>query len=165
VIAGLDPVDQGDVYVAGRCVTGLPASKRRVAMVFEAPALTPFLDVAGNLGWGLRVQNVPDETVRRRVDDRARELRIRKLLPVPRGVLNRAVQPVTEPVTAPLARHRAMRPMCCSVSSGNQGSVTGCDGCPEPSQPVTGKRSETGCALVAAARGTRTAAPVRLASP
>ena len=54
-------------------------------MVFEAPALTPFLDVAGNLGWGLRVQNVPDETVRRRVDDRARELRIRKLLPVPRG--------------------------------------------------------------------------------
>jgi multiple sugar transport system ATP-binding protein len=89
VLAGLDPVTSGDVVIKGRTVTGLPAHRRRVAMVFEASALIPFLDVSGNLGWGLRLQGVPDSDVRERVSGRARQLRLSRLLSRRPGALSR----------------------------------------------------------------------------
>src|SRR5512133_2623543 len=55
VLAGLDPVDAGEVTIRGRDVTRLAPGDRRVSMVFEASALIPFLDVSHNLGWGLKV--------------------------------------------------------------------------------------------------------------
>lgn len=80
VIAGLDDVSSGEVLIKGRRVTGLPAPSRRTAMVFQADALIPFLDVARNLGWGLRVQHRPEDEVRERVRGRARQLRLGRLL-------------------------------------------------------------------------------------
>jgi multiple sugar transport system ATP-binding protein len=80
VIAGLDDVSSGEVLIKDRRVTGLPAPGRRTAMVFQAGALFPFLDVARNLGWGLRVQHRPEEEVRERVSGRARQLRLGRLL-------------------------------------------------------------------------------------
>jgi multiple sugar transport system ATP-binding protein len=80
VVAGLLPVDSGEVFVAGREVTGLPSGRRQVAMVFESGALVPFLDVAANLGWGLRARHVPEEEVARRVAGRAGQLRLTRLL-------------------------------------------------------------------------------------
>src|SRR4051794_6554910 len=59
VLAGLDDITSGSLFINGRDVTALPARERRAAMVFEASALIPFLDVSRNLGWGLRVQGVP----------------------------------------------------------------------------------------------------------
>jgi multiple sugar transport system ATP-binding protein len=80
VIAGLDDVTSGEVVIRGRRVTGLSSGERRVAMVFQASALIPFLDVARNLGWGLRVQRRPEDEVQQRVSGRARQLRLSRLL-------------------------------------------------------------------------------------
>ena len=80
VIAGLDPVTSGEVVIKGRAVTGLPSRERRAAMVFQASALIPFLDVAHNLGWGLRVQRRPEEEVEQRVRGRAQHLGLGRLL-------------------------------------------------------------------------------------
>jgi multiple sugar transport system ATP-binding protein len=80
-IAGLDDIASGEVVIKGRRVTGLPTGGRRVSMVFQADALIPFLDVARNLGFGLRIQHRPDEEVEQRVTGRARQLRLSRLLP------------------------------------------------------------------------------------
>ena len=80
VLAGLDEVSSGDVVIRGRTVTRLPTARRRVAMVFEATALIPFLDVSRNLGWGLRTQGLPEGEVHERVRGRARQLRLGRLL-------------------------------------------------------------------------------------
>ena len=79
-LAGLDQITSGTVLIKGRDVTALPPRERHVAMVFEASALIPFKDVAGNLGWGLKVQRVPEEEVKQRVSGRARQLRLSRLL-------------------------------------------------------------------------------------
>jgi multiple sugar transport system ATP-binding protein len=79
-VAGLLPVASGEVVVAGRPASSLPAGERRVAMVFESSALFPFLDVAGNMGWGLRARRVPQSEVDRRVAGRAGQFRLNRLL-------------------------------------------------------------------------------------
>jgi multiple sugar transport system ATP-binding protein len=81
VIAGLEPVERGDVLVAGQPVTALPPGRRGVSMVFESTSLVPFMDVARNLGWGLRANRVPEAEISARVTDRARQLRFSGLLP------------------------------------------------------------------------------------
>jgi multiple sugar transport system ATP-binding protein len=81
VIAGLARADRGDVLVRGRRVTDSPPGERHVSMVFESAALVPFLDVSGNMGWGLRAARVPDAEVTERVTSRARQLRLGRLLP------------------------------------------------------------------------------------
>ena len=80
-MAGLDEITSGEVVIKGRVVTGLPPGERRAAMVFQASALIPFLDVSRNLGWGLRVQGRPELEVRERVSGLARQLRLDRLLP------------------------------------------------------------------------------------
>lgn len=79
-LAGLQPVESGDVLVSGRRVNDLSPDQRRVAMVFERAALVPFLDVAHNMGWGLRARGAAESEVAARVEDRAGRLRIGKLL-------------------------------------------------------------------------------------
>ncbi len=81
VLAGLDRPDAGVVTIRGRDVTALPPGRRHVSMVFETSALIPFLDVSRNLAWGLRRQRLPEAEVRGRVGDRARQLRLSRLLP------------------------------------------------------------------------------------
>ncbi len=80
VIAGLTPVRTGEVYIGGRRVTAVPTQQRGVAMVFESTTLVPFLDVAHNLGWGLRARHTPEAEVSERVAGRARQLRLSGLL-------------------------------------------------------------------------------------
>ncbi|HEY6747401.1 MAG TPA: ABC transporter ATP-binding protein [Mycobacteriales bacterium] len=79
-VAGLLPVVSGEVMIAGEPANGLGPGERRVAMVFETGALIPFLDVATNLGWGLRARHVPQPEVDRRVAGRAAQFRLGKLL-------------------------------------------------------------------------------------
>jgi multiple sugar transport system ATP-binding protein len=80
VIAGLVPVNSGEVMIGGRVVTHLPADQRRVAMVFEGSTVIPFLDVAQNLGWGLQVRQVPAAEVDERVRVQARGLNLSRFL-------------------------------------------------------------------------------------
>jgi len=58
-IAGFDTPDAGRVLVDGRDVTGVPASKRDMGMVFQAYSLFPNLTVAENVAFGLRVRRRP----------------------------------------------------------------------------------------------------------
>ena len=61
VIAGFEPVTGGEIILNGECVSTsdflMPAEKRRIGMVFQDYALFPHLDVAANIGFGLRALN------------------------------------------------------------------------------------------------------------
>ncbi len=58
LIAGLEPPSAGQVRIAGRDVTGLPAHRRPVNLVFQHYALFPHLSVAQNVAFGLRYQGL-----------------------------------------------------------------------------------------------------------
>lgn len=56
VIAGLLAPDEGTVWLDGVDVTSMPAHRRGVGLVFQDEQLFPHLDVAANIGFGLRMQ-------------------------------------------------------------------------------------------------------------
>ena len=55
MLAGLEAVDAGAIYIGERDVTFLPPKDRDVAMVFQNYALYPYLTVAANIGFPLKV--------------------------------------------------------------------------------------------------------------
>src|SRR5947208_10964639 len=55
MLAGLEEVDAGAVLIGGRDVTFVPPKDRDVAMVFQNYALYPYLTVAANIGFPLRI--------------------------------------------------------------------------------------------------------------
>jgi sn-glycerol 3-phosphate transport system ATP-binding protein len=59
LIAGLESVTGGRVFIAGQDVTALSPSARRISMVFQSYALFPHLSVAENIVFGLKVRRVP----------------------------------------------------------------------------------------------------------
>jgi len=54
LIAGFDQPSAGDIFIRGSSVVGIPSHKRPVNMVFQQYALFPHMDVAENIGYGLR---------------------------------------------------------------------------------------------------------------
>ena len=60
VLAGLLAPSAGDVLVEEKSVLGTPPEKRHTAMVFQKPLLFPHMDVAGNVGFGLRMRGSKD---------------------------------------------------------------------------------------------------------
>ena len=80
MIAGLEAVSHGDIWIDGRNVTGLSPRERDTAMVFQNYALYPHMSVERNLGYALRVRRVPRAEIRRRVHDVARQLGLEELL-------------------------------------------------------------------------------------
>jgi len=67
LVAGLDDLDEGEIYFDGRVVHTLPPVERRVGLVFQDDALWPHLSVAENVGYGLKVRGVPRRDRRERV--------------------------------------------------------------------------------------------------
>jgi thiamine transport system ATP-binding protein len=67
VIAGIVAPDSGRVVLDGVDVSDLPTHRRSIGMVFQAEQLFPHLTVAGNVGFGLRMQRVPPSAQRERV--------------------------------------------------------------------------------------------------
>jgi ABC-type Fe3+/spermidine/putrescine transport system ATPase subunit len=59
IIAGLERADQGQVLLNGVDVSGQPAHRRGVGLMFQDYALFPHLSVAENVAYGLRMQKVP----------------------------------------------------------------------------------------------------------
>jgi thiamine transport system ATP-binding protein len=68
VIAGIIAPDSGRVVLDGVDVTALPTHRRSIGMVFQDEQLFPHLDVAGNIGFGLRTAGVPAAERAVRVD-------------------------------------------------------------------------------------------------
>ncbi len=68
IIAGLDVPDEGTLRIGGIDHTRTPAHRRPTNLVFQSGALFPHMNVAENIGFGLRTQrNMPKSVVRRRV--------------------------------------------------------------------------------------------------
>ncbi|MGK5555262.1 ABC transporter ATP-binding protein [Actinomadura kijaniata] len=69
MIAGFEEPTAGEVYLHGRSVTGVPANKRDVNMVFQSYALFPHMSVFENVAFGLRRKGVAKNEIRQRVGD------------------------------------------------------------------------------------------------
>jgi multiple sugar transport system ATP-binding protein len=80
LIAGLEEVTSGDIWIAGRRVTDLAAKDRDVAMVFQSAATFPYLSVADNIGFGLKLRGRPRAEIRTRVGEVAGVLGLGDLL-------------------------------------------------------------------------------------
>src|SRR5688572_27349275 len=59
MIAGFEAPTAGTIIVDGKDITGLPPNQRKIGMVFQAYALFPNMNVADNIGFGLKIANVP----------------------------------------------------------------------------------------------------------
>ena len=67
IIAGLEQPDAGSVWLDGRDVTGLEPNQRNVNTVFQNYALFPHMNVAENIGYGLKLKKVPRSEIRKKV--------------------------------------------------------------------------------------------------
>ena len=80
MIAGLDGVTNGDIFIGDKRVNDLEPSQRKIAMVFQSYALYPHMNVKNNMTFGLKFSGMPQPEVDRRVADAARMLRLEPLL-------------------------------------------------------------------------------------
>ena len=67
MVAGFETPTSGAIRIDGRDVTGLPANRRKMGMVFQAYALFPNLTVADNIGFGLKVAGEDKASISKRV--------------------------------------------------------------------------------------------------
>ena len=80
MLAGLEPLDDGSVFIGDVDVSNLPPKERDVAMVFQSYALYPHLTVAENMGFALKIAGVPKHEIHERVAEAARLLDLEPLL-------------------------------------------------------------------------------------
>ena len=80
LIAGLEELSSGEIYIGGDLVNDLPPRDRDIAMVFQNYALYPHMTVFENMSFGLRLKHFPKDEICRRVEDAARILDIEQLL-------------------------------------------------------------------------------------
>ena len=74
MLAGLEEVTGGNIYIGDRDVTDVPSRDRDIAMVFQNYALYPHMTVAENMGFALKIAKISAEERRRRVEDAAKIL-------------------------------------------------------------------------------------------
>lgn len=80
MIAGLEDITEGDIFIGDRRVTDLPPGERDIAFVFQFYALYPHLNVRDNITFPLRAQNVPKAEVEQRLMQVAKQLQIEHVL-------------------------------------------------------------------------------------
>ena len=80
MIAGLEEISAGDIYIGGEIVNDLPPKDRDIAMVFQNYALYPHMSVFENMSFGLKLRKFAKEEIKKRVDNAARILDITELL-------------------------------------------------------------------------------------
>ena len=71
MLAGLEPIDEGAVFIGDRDVTMVPPKDRDIAMVFQSYALYPHMTVAENIGFHLKIRKVEQAERNRRIHDAA----------------------------------------------------------------------------------------------
>jgi multiple sugar transport system ATP-binding protein len=71
MLAGLEPINDGNVFIGDTDVTMLPPRDRDIAMVFQSYALYPHMTVAENIGFHLKIKKLPKEEIKQRVDEAA----------------------------------------------------------------------------------------------
>ena len=80
MIAGLEDITDGELFIGGREVNELSPSERGISMVFQTYALYPHMTVRDNMGFSLKLAKVPKAEIKRKVDEAARILKLEPLL-------------------------------------------------------------------------------------
>ncbi|HDQ13984.1 MAG TPA: sn-glycerol-3-phosphate ABC transporter ATP-binding protein UgpC [Sediminispirochaeta sp.] len=80
MIAGLEDITEGDLYIDGKRVNDIPPKDRDIAMVFQNYALYPHMTVYDNMAFGLKIRKFNKEDIKKRVDQAAKILDIEELL-------------------------------------------------------------------------------------
>ena len=80
LLAGLEEVTEGDIYIGDRLVNDVPPKDRDIAMVFQSYALYPHMSVYDNMAFGLKLRKTPKKEIERRVHESAKILGIEELL-------------------------------------------------------------------------------------
>jgi multiple sugar transport system ATP-binding protein len=80
MIAGLEDITKGDIYIGDKRVNDIPAKDRDIAMVFQNYALYPHMTVFENMSFGLRLRRYPKPEIAQRVKEAADILSIKHLL-------------------------------------------------------------------------------------
>ena len=80
MIAGLESISSGELYIGDRLVNQVPPKDRDIAMVFQNYALYPHMSVYKNIAFGLTLRKVPKDEIDRRVHEAAKILDLEHLL-------------------------------------------------------------------------------------
>lgn len=80
LIAGLEEVTSGKIFIDNRCVNDISPKDRDIAMVFQNYALYPHMTVYDNIGFGLRMRKYPKKEIKKMVLEAAELLGIKDLL-------------------------------------------------------------------------------------
>ena len=80
MIAGLEEISGGEMYIGDRLINDVPPKDRDIAMVFQNYALYPHMTVFENMAFGLKLRKVPKAEIKTRVEEAARILDISHLL-------------------------------------------------------------------------------------
>src|SRR4051794_15291771 len=80
MLAGLEEVNKGKIYIGDREITNTPPKDRDIAMVFQNYALYPHMSVADNMAFALKMAKVPADERRKRVEEAAQILGLTEYL-------------------------------------------------------------------------------------
>ncbi|MEL0214844.1 MAG: sn-glycerol-3-phosphate ABC transporter ATP-binding protein UgpC, partial [Burkholderiaceae bacterium] len=80
MIAGLEKIDDGEIFIANQVVNEKEPSERDIAMVFQNYALYPHMSVYNNMAYGLKNRKVPKEKIDQLVKEAAKTLELEGLL-------------------------------------------------------------------------------------
>ena len=80
MIAGLEEISEGELYIGDRLVNDIAPKDRDIAMVFQNYALYPHMTVYDNMAFGLKLRKVPKDEIDRKVKEAAKILDLEKLL-------------------------------------------------------------------------------------
>ena len=80
MIAGLEDISSGEIWINDRIVNDIPAKDRNIAMVFQNYALYPHMSVFENMAFGLKLRNYPKAEIKKRVYEAAEILGINQYL-------------------------------------------------------------------------------------
>jgi multiple sugar transport system ATP-binding protein len=80
MVAGLEQVSSGEIYVGSRLINNVPPKDRDIAMVFQSYALYPHMTVFENMAFGLRLRGMPKDEIEKRVINATKLLGLEGLL-------------------------------------------------------------------------------------
>ena len=80
MVAGLEDITEGELYIDGKLVNDVPPKDRDIAMVFQNYALYPHMTVYDNMAFGLKIRKYPKQEIQARVKEAAQILDIEELL-------------------------------------------------------------------------------------
>ncbi|HEX2335950.1 MAG TPA: ABC transporter ATP-binding protein, partial [Hyphomicrobiaceae bacterium] len=66
LVAGFLMPDSGEIVIDGRCITDVPAYRREIGIMFQNYALFPHMNVAANVGYGLKMRHIAKAEIARR---------------------------------------------------------------------------------------------------